>query len=99
MGADMGAGVDPLMDDLDAVFARLARSSFRRRFRLGEQDRADCIVATATPLRGAGPAFPVIERISNGRSLVPVMPGEPSGIPGREMPTYAARFAGQPPRP
>jgi len=36
MGADMGAG----MDDLDAVFARLVRSSFRRRFRLGEQDRA-----------------------------------------------------------
>lgn len=28
------------MDDLDAVFARLARSSIRRRFRLGGQDRA-----------------------------------------------------------
>lgn len=28
------------MDDLDAVFARLARSSFRRRFRLGKEDRA-----------------------------------------------------------
>jgi hypothetical protein len=26
----MGAGVDPLTDDFDAVFARLARSSFRR---------------------------------------------------------------------
>jgi hypothetical protein len=35
---------------------------------------------------GAGPGFPVIDRISNGPSLVPVMPGEPSGIPGREMP-------------
>jgi hypothetical protein len=28
------------MDDLEAVFERLARSSFRRRFRLGKQDRA-----------------------------------------------------------
>ena len=28
------------MDELEAVFARLARSSFRRRFRLGKQDRA-----------------------------------------------------------
>ena len=27
MGADMGAGVDPLMDELDAVFARLVRST------------------------------------------------------------------------
>ena len=29
-----------LMDDLDALFKRLARSSFRRGFRLGKQDRA-----------------------------------------------------------
>jgi Domain of unknown function (DUF4186) len=29
-----------LMDDLDALFKRLAGSSFRRRFRLGKQDRA-----------------------------------------------------------
>jgi hypothetical protein len=29
-----------LMDDLNALFKRLAGSSFRRRFRLGKQDRA-----------------------------------------------------------
>jgi hypothetical protein len=28
------------MEDLDALFTRLASSSFRRRFRLGKQDRA-----------------------------------------------------------
>jgi len=28
------------MDDLDELFARLARSSFRRRFKLGKADRA-----------------------------------------------------------
>jgi hypothetical protein len=31
---------DRLMDDLNALFKRLAGSSFRRRFRLGKQDRA-----------------------------------------------------------
>jgi hypothetical protein len=35
---------------------------------------------------GAGPSFPVIERMSNGPSFAPLMPGEPAGIPCNAMP-------------
>lgn len=38
---------------------------------------------------GGAASFPVIERISNGPSLVPDMPGEPAGIAGSEIPLIA----------
>lgn len=38
---------------------------------------------------GAGPSFPVMEKMVKGASFTPLMPGEPSGIPGKEMPLMA----------
>jgi hypothetical protein len=75
------------MDDLDAVFARLARSSFRRRFRLGKQDLA-YLEARGLPV--------VMEHARDfiGRRLAPAEPrNDGKQTPYRGHPVFVAQHA------
>ena len=76
-----------LMDDLDALFKRLAGSSFRRRFRLGKQDRA------YLEARGLSVVLAHARDFINRRLAAAEPPNDGKQTPYRGHPVFVAQHA------
>ena len=76
-----------VMDDLDALFKRLAGSSFRRRFRLGKQDRA------YLEARGLSVVLAHARDFINRRLAAAEPPNDGKQTPYRGHPVFVAQHA------
>ena len=76
-----------LMDDLDALFKRLAGSSFRRRFRLGKRDRA------YLEARGLSVVLAHARDFINRRLAAAEPPNDGKQTPYRGHPVFVAQHA------